>query len=85
MDLITQGQKGVETIPLDSAPSSEGTVVAPSWVRNPQDPADEHDWVNWFLPGTEFRGKVWNYGMRRWEMDPNPAYEIYTRRSEPDV
>jgi hypothetical protein len=26
-----------------------------TWQRNPQDPADEHDWTRWFADHTLFR------------------------------
>lgn len=27
-----------------------------TWERNPQDPADEHDWVRWFDDPNKYRG-----------------------------
>lgn len=40
--------------------------MLPSWIRVPQDPADEHDWVVWFDDPVEYRGKRWNYGLESW-------------------
>lgn len=31
-----------------------------TWIKNPQDPADEHDWTQWFAPHTEYRDTRWN-------------------------
>lgn len=35
-----------------------------------QSPDDDHEWVRWFAPAREYRGKIWSYGLEQWVEEP---------------
>lgn len=41
--------------------------AAPTWIRNPQDPADEHAWTEWFADPGLFRNARFDPFRETWQ------------------
>jgi hypothetical protein len=42
-----------------------------TWESNPQDPADDHEWVRWFDDPRKYRGKIWSEKAQEWIKEPS--------------